>query len=191
MKVWALLATGSPDWVQVTAITTGMLALATFVLAGLTWVGVRENKQLIGLEQKQVASLQRQTDLLWENAIPHILPGTVEHLTGEGFEMSGELTVYYASGTIPTSVHAWLGHEGKVWVGAAEILTPTDRDRVLDMHQSRAGSEPPAEWDHWLRREQENVTHRVLIRWEGPPGNLIQRAWWSEWGSWIVVLSPD
>ena len=50
MKVWALLATGSPDWVQVTAITTGMLALATFVLAGLTWVGVRENKQLIGFE---------------------------------------------------------------------------------------------------------------------------------------------
>ena len=35
------------------------------------------------------------------------------------------------------------------------------------------------------------ATGTVLIRWEGPPGNVIQRAWWSEWGSWIVVLSPD
>jgi hypothetical protein len=189
-----LLASASlspPNWVEVTAITTGALALATFLLAGLTWWGIRGNRQLIDLEQRQVASLQRQTDLLWENAVPYLFPQSVHELGGEGLEMTGRLVISYAAGTVPArSITAWVGAEGKVWTGGTDLLTFRDEMRWINLGQSRAGSEPPAEWGDWLVKDDQNVSWRVLMRWAGPGDNWIQRAWQFSWEHWSEVATP-
>jgi hypothetical protein len=185
------------------AIATGFLALATFLLAGLTWWDIRGNKQLIaearrqadalvqnlGIAESQVTSLRRQSDLLWENAIPYLIPTGVENLAGTTMQdMRGWLTVSYAAGTIPAqAVDAWVGSAGLVWTGGDDLLTSRDTSKMIGLVQSRAGHEPPIEWNEWLRRDQKGVEHRVVMRWVGPTGNTILRAWWFSWGRWAEV----
>jgi hypothetical protein len=167
------------DWAVVaaiaTAVTTLLLALATFWLAWSARRGIIENKQLI-------AATNRQADLLWENAIPHLVP--------VGLDVSyALLLVAYATGTIPArSVKAWVGMDGEVWIGAADLLTATGSNKNLNLAPSRAGSEPPPDWDDWLRRKPEGVvTHRVVMQWTGPGDYVTERAWWLSDELWQEV----
>ena len=166
----------------VTSVATFLLALATSVLAGFTWWGVHENKHFI-------AAAKRQSDLLWENAVPYIIPESVDQLSGTGLAMRGRLKISYAAGTIPArAVTAWVGSEGRVWVGGHDLLTAIGNNvKVLDLVQSRAGSEPPMVWNQWLRRQEEGITYRVVMRWSGPGDHVTQRAWWVSIGYWAEL----
>jgi hypothetical protein len=91
------------DWTEVTAITTGLLAIATFVLAYFAWRGIVENKQLI-------SATKREVDLLWANAVPYLIPESVDGLPISVTAKGGRLRISYAAGTIPArSVVAWVG----------------------------------------------------------------------------------
>jgi hypothetical protein len=166
----------------VTSVATIYLALATFGVAGMAWWGVRENKKLI-------AATQRQADILWENAIPYVIPEEVQSLSGTGLNMRGRLKISYAAGTIPArAVTAWVGSEGRVWVGAQSLLSATGNNvKVIDLVGSRAGSEPPIEWNEWLRRQQDGITYRLVMRWVGPAEHVTERAWWVSYGYWAEV----
>lgn len=167
----------------VTSVATIFLALATFAVAGMAWWGVRENKKLI-------EATQRQAQLLWESAVPYVIPEEVQSLSGTGLNMRGRLKISYAAGTIPArAVKAWVGSEGRVWVGEQNLLTAAGNDvKVLDLVQSRAGGgEPPIEWNDWLRRKQEGITYRLVMRWSGPAEHVTQRAWWVSFGYWAEV----
>jgi len=170
------------DWTELTAITTGLLALGTFALAYFAWRGIVENKKLID-------STKREADLLWENAIPYLIPENVDGVPTTAIAMIGRLKISYAAGTIPArSVKAWVGANGEVRVGGNDLLTPTGNSvKVLALVNSRAGSEPPADWDEWLRRKQDGVSYRVLMRWTGPGDHITERAWWISQGQWVEV----
>jgi len=169
------------DWTEVTAITTAALALATFVLAFFAWRGIVENKQLI-------AATKREADLLWENAVPLLLPETVNPGWDADFLPRG-LKIWYAAGTIPArAVVAWVGWTGQVWIGRQDLMTLTNNVKILQLEQSRAGSEPPKDWDQWLRRKPEGVvTYRVMMRWSGPGDHITERAWWVSDDQWEEV----
>lgn len=167
----------------ITAVATLFLAIGTFLLAAVTGWGVLENRRLIH-------STQREVDLLWEAAIPYLIPERVEDLRGTTMaDMTGKLTISYAAGTIPArAVKAWVGWQGRVWIGGVDLLTITGNHiKVLDLVQSRAGSEPPITWNDWLRRQQDGVTFRVVMRWLGPADNVTERAWWLSFGYWQEV----
>src|SRR5690349_6371595 len=90
------------DWL---AISTAVLALATSILAGVTWRGVRENKDLI-------RATKREADLLWENAGPYLIPENVDGV-GDSLMTGGRMKVSSAAGTIPArAVKAWFGSAG-------------------------------------------------------------------------------
>lgn len=184
-----------PSWISIAislilAAATAGLALATFALAGFTfalagisWWGVRENKKLI-------EATKREADLLWENAVPLLIPEAVADLKGTKLgDMSGRLTISYAAGTIPArAVDAWVGSQGRVWVGGMDLLTPTGNNvKIITLGQSRAGSEPPLAWNEWLRREQDGIGYRVVMRWAGPGDHVTERAWWFSYGLWSEI----
>ena len=173
------------DWTEGTAITTALLALATFALAFFAWRGIVENKQMI-------SATKREVDLLWENAIPYVIPESVEGPPTKVSASGGRLTISYAAGTIPArSGVAWVGLDGDVRVGGTGLMTATGNNLKvlgLDLVQSRAGSEPPAEWNDWLRRNPEGIeTSRVVMRWRGPGDHVTERAWWLSNGLWVEV----
>jgi hypothetical protein len=179
------------DWTPITnwaenanwlAIATGVLALSTTVLAVVTWRGVHENKHLI-------QAAQRQADVLWANSVPHLLPETVEPYGG-GDELQN-LTISYAAGTVPArAITAWVGWKGRVWIGGQNLLSVTDNKvKRIGLVQSRAGSEPPKDWDQWLRQTDDHMIFRVVIRWAGPEDHITERAWQveREQGYWAEV----
>jgi len=184
------------SWVSVVsslvlALATAALAFATFLLAAftcavaaITWWGVRENKKLI-------EATKREADLLWENAVPVLIPESIIDIAGTTLaDMTGRLTISYAAGTIPArSVRAWVGWKGRVWFGRMDLLTLTGNNvKIIQLGQSRAGGgEPPIAWNEWLRRDQENVSFRVVMRWAGPGDHVTERAWWFSFGLWSEV----
>jgi len=166
----------------VLASATALLALATAALAGFTWWGVHENRKLI-------EATKRQADLLWENAIPVLVPVELDGpLTGSGQDdMKGALKISYAAGTVAArGVRAWLGSEGLVWYGFVDVLTVSDRVNTIRVGHSRAGTEPPKDWDEWLRNNP-NRTLRLVLAWSGPGEHLTVRAWWLGRGRWYEV----
>jgi hypothetical protein len=173
------------DWAGVAAIATLLLAFATFWLAWSARRGIIENKKLI-------EATQRQTDLLWHSAIPHLIP---EDAT------ESRLTISYASGTIPArNVRAWVGLNGEVRSGSNYLLAPTGINplaptgnivKVLDLAKSIAGNEPPAAWADWLTRNQAPVTYRVVMHWSGPGDRVTERAWRLYNGQWVDVAESE
>jgi hypothetical protein len=161
------------DWNAATAIGTLLLAAATFVLATLAWRGIVENTKLI-------SATTRQVDLNWENAAPVLIPERAEE---------SRLTISYAAGTIPArSVTVWVELNGEIRTGSNDLLTATGNNvKVLDLVRSRAGSEPPREWDTWLRRNEPPATYRVVMRWLGPGDHLTTRAWRMSFERWQEV----
>jgi hypothetical protein len=181
-KWWA-----SIDWLAVSrfqwdTLGTFVLAISTTVLALVTRRGVRENKRLI-------EASKRQADLLWENAVPFLIPENVDGVPTIEINMSGRLKISYAAGTIPArTVKAWVGAGGEVRFGTNDLLTPIGNNvKVLELIPSRAGSEPPKEWDQWLRRKEDGIPYRVVMRWSGPGDHITERAWWVEHSFWVEV----
>jgi len=169
------------DWSEVTAITTGLLAVATFMLALFAWRGIVENKRLI-------EATKTEADLLWANAVPYLAPDAVNPGWIADVIPRG-LMISYAAGTIPArAVVAWMGWKGEVWVGRHDLMTLTKNKEILQLERSRAGSEPPQDWDQWLRREPDGlVTYRLVMRWSGPGDHVTERAWWLSNDVWAEV----
>ena len=170
------------DWSEVTAITTGLLAVATFAVAFFAWRGIVENKALI-------EATKREADLLWDSAVPHLLPENVDGV-GDPLGRGGQMKISYATGTIPArAVKIWVGSAAGVRYTTNDLLTPEgNRVRVLELAESRAGTEPPKEWDEWLRRmSQGTVSFRVVMQWTGPGDHVTTRAWLLARGIWEEV----
>jgi hypothetical protein len=181
-----------------------MLAAATAALAGLTWLDIHRNRDLLKEAQRQAVAMEdsvtaqreqadtvkRQTDLLWAAAVPTIQPEDVRDVRGERLSLQGQLIVSYASGTIPArEVRAWVGVDAGVLTGGIDLLTGTDMRplNVVPLVQSRAGSEPPAAWSDWIGASVPNVDARVVMSWRGPAGHVTEHAWERQFSLWRTV----